>query len=539
MSPRPVTASPSPRLLRLLIFLAAAALTGPADILAQSRVADSDSGPASVAVEAKSARPAEEGDCSCEKFDGEERTNGVVWCGTSPSLGFRTLAERAAPILWFSPHEEALNNNHNLPQPINCADLGKPCLMQPNKPADPHDTAPATVYYHIHQVFQTTDLRRHAAYTADSLNLEHVESLKLRYYFYYCHDVGFGDHDHDLEHIELDVRIEKEREGGRYRARVTRVKGAAHGIDWYANRHKVTDETAFPVTILVERGKHASCPDADGDGVYEPGKDVNERVNDAWGVRDGLGERDRIRPTLPFYHRRQTDPRNKREGMIRLGIKDSRRLQCYAKSEKASPPAEPSLNYDLVEFPETCQQEAAKVECSRFAKGLPMACALKKRGIHEAPKRRKPYSKLDEFTLTFYGAEEYDHAWDGFPLSYRYDGGHGFSFILPVKRRELKWLGGGYVVPRVGVTGFGKNGRFFFDGLYTPSASRYLGSYVAAGFERTRDPETNIFQNKFAMEGGIKGRWKKYIPLAGFRIGFRTSSFKRPRIVIEAGGGTF
>ena len=36
--------------------------------------------------------------------------------------------------------------------------------------------------------------------------------------------------------------------------------------------------------------KHASCTDKNGDGVYTPGYDVKVRINDAWGVRDVLGQ---------------------------------------------------------------------------------------------------------------------------------------------------------------------------------------------------------------------------------------------------------
>lgn len=84
------------------------------------------------------------------------------------------------------------------------------------------------------------------------------------------------------------VRLERAA-GGCYQIRVPRVDGHAHGLDWYVNSLRVERDTVFPLTVLVEEGKHASAPDRNADGVYAPGYDVNIRVNDAWGLRDVLG----------------------------------------------------------------------------------------------------------------------------------------------------------------------------------------------------------------------------------------------------------
>ncbi len=69
---------------------------------------------------------------------------------------------------------------------------------------------------------------------------------------------------------------------------VTRAVGKAHGILWYDNTLSMDEYTKFPLHILVEEGKHASCTDKNADGYYTPGYDVNRRANDAWGVRDVL-----------------------------------------------------------------------------------------------------------------------------------------------------------------------------------------------------------------------------------------------------------
>ena len=53
---------------------------------------------------------------------------------------------------------------------------------------------------------------------------------------------------------------------------------------------KVRPDIKFPTTLFVEEGKHATAPDRNADGAFMRGYDVTERVNDAWGVRDSLGQ---------------------------------------------------------------------------------------------------------------------------------------------------------------------------------------------------------------------------------------------------------
>ena len=66
-----------------------------------------------------------------------------------------------------------------------------------------------------------------------------VESLVIRYYFYYPEDFGVGAHPHDLEVAEFTLFLEQT-EDGCYRLRLSRVVGFAHGIDWYYNQLNVT-----------------------------------------------------------------------------------------------------------------------------------------------------------------------------------------------------------------------------------------------------------------------------------------------------------
>lgn len=110
----------------------------------------------------------------------------------------------------------------------------------------------------------------------------------IRFFFYYAFDYGFGGHPNDLESVDAALAIEHG-EPGCWSVRLERVVGYAHGIDWYRNELEIAPDTKFPIAVLVEEGKHASCPDRNADGTYTPGYDVNRRVHDAWGVRDVLG----------------------------------------------------------------------------------------------------------------------------------------------------------------------------------------------------------------------------------------------------------
>ena len=61
-----------------------------------------------------------------------------------------------------------------------------------------------------------------------------------------------------------------------YALRIDRTIAKAHGFLWYDN-NLVTDKyTLFPMTILFEEGKHASCTDKNRDGVYAPDNAIYE-----------------------------------------------------------------------------------------------------------------------------------------------------------------------------------------------------------------------------------------------------------------------
>src|SRR5262249_30596762 len=153
-------------------------------------------------------------------------------------------------------------------------------------PCDPDQEAPSVVYYQLSSVIRrepgpnsaVDQLYRHLgdmqANRTNTLPLGDLRALELEYFFYYPWDVGLNGHQHDLEHAKVRVGITGVF-GGEYAANITDVIAAAHGVALYANWHHVSAFTQLPVTLFVEYGKHASAPDANGDGIYTPGIDVN------------------------------------------------------------------------------------------------------------------------------------------------------------------------------------------------------------------------------------------------------------------------
>ena len=509
-------------------------------------------------------------EANCESFDGGPRKNGVVWCGTEPTLPFRVLAERSAPILWFSPDEYFLAKDYKIPQPLPCD--ARHTLPKPSDSPCKHgdscgahlDDESAMVYYNVHRI-----VREHGsvgdpfgrvtpehgptggASEERILKLDKIEKLTLRYYFYYCVDCGFGGHGHDLENIELEILIEKEKSRARYRARVAEVVGAAHGVHWFNNRLKVTDDTVFPITILVEEGKHASAPDNDGGGTYEEGSDTNRRVRDAWGLRDKLSRR-KIIPLFSYYLRGHTNPDRPDHPHNRIGSRAQIELhpEVFAnyKVEVKRPDApqkelrQPEKTYELKELGSDCTAE--KVRKSGNSGEFDLAGALNRRRAGKDPLVATSSGKLSRLIQRTYSMEEDDllreNLWEQLlQFSYRWDQSHGFAATPPLPKFHVLKLG--YFVPRVHFTGFSNGSRRYgLDYLYTPSASRWWEMYVGGGIEWYRPGPGRPFKFGPAWEGGFKFRFpvKKWV-FAGVRVGVRTSPTKNFSLVAEPGGGLF
>lgn len=209
--------------------------------------------------------------CDCGSPYGVEEP-GIVYRDTrQPS--FDEIVHMLAPVLWFSPDEPLLLRGiRNIPS-------AHPC----DAPADG-----AVVYYQVPQVVLRGARKVIEPPQSDPEFYDKVSHMSLQYFFYYPRDMGMGGHAHDIEGAEFEVVLEREPDGCNV-VRLLLVKAAAHGQAWYANRLRPAPGMHHPVTLVVEEGKHASCTDRNSDGRFTPGYDINQFVNDGWGVRDVFG----------------------------------------------------------------------------------------------------------------------------------------------------------------------------------------------------------------------------------------------------------
>ena len=209
--------------------------------------------------------------CSCDSTASAEDP-GLVYRGAEPP-SFDRIVHMLAPVLWFSPDEPLLLAG-GVPIPS-----AHPC----DAPA-----AGAVVYHQLSEVVLRGEQPLREPPESDPDFFDKVVHLSLRFFFYYPRDIGSGGHMHDIEGAEYEVALEREPDGCAT-VRVMLVKAFAHGQPWYSNRLKPAPGTRYPITLLVEEGKHASCTDRNSDGRFTPGYDINQFVNDGWGVRDVFG----------------------------------------------------------------------------------------------------------------------------------------------------------------------------------------------------------------------------------------------------------
>ena len=461
-------------------------------------------------------QPAEPLNCSCPDTRSPDAEPGIVWVG-STGISLNDLASHLAPILWFSSDEPLL--------------LRKDQAIPHAHPCDPQQRSPV-VYFQATDIVLRGNDRVDQSPGEDPRFFEKVDHFVLRYFFYYDEDWGLRPHKHDLEVVNLYVHLERTREGC-YRVRVHRVQGLAHGVEWYSNILNVTTDTVFPPTILVEEGKHASCPDRNADGIYTPGYDVNLRVHDAWGLRDVVGSSVLLGSA---YSASMSKPR---QPQMRLFPPESRLQMCSVRNRRTEyNPATALGRYEL-------RPALAVPACSPPGpEPERLLSMMRTYDFGPASPARQYDSDLEKELLNPENVTRWVSAVNARLQSNRVGvivQGPGFDM------REF-WL-----VPRAYVD----RGTWFIDALVTPSASRWADWYVAGGFERLRRPlaqteDTNrqVIRG-FAAEIGMKfrvtvpGRYRWALlgyRFGGVRVGIRANGFTRveqPRLVIELGAGAF
>ena len=476
---------------------------------------------------------AEPGDC-CQIEEGYQ----IIWSGTDPIMSFKDLASYCGLILWFSPDEPNLERAHGVDIKI---PMAFPFENQENNPV---------VYYMVRTLLTRPDTVDPAIYRDNSnridttIDLRTLVGINLDYFFYYPTEEGLGAHKHDVEatFLKLYVHHCDKCTDDRYAIYIERTIAKAHGLDWYDNT-LVTDEyTEFPMTILVEEGKHASCTDKNHDGVYTPTFDVNRRINDAWGVRDimrsgGLysggfqawmakvrSGRDRVFPPLP---------------------EDSPLKQFFSEDGDY---AEGHAIYEVRPFPRPGDVDQEKEPT--------LIHFIDDKGDEDWPELQEANSL--NAVISWMDEEKFINS---FSLAYRFDGlnygsrahtgGISIMFPLLVVKNISDPIAGGWFVNRV----YFKDRRLrdvAWNIVYTPSASRWVDGYFAIGREWDKDEEGAIHAD-WMTETGLKFRLNmSHTPLKflgklgtsfwGVRLGVKNKglfNWKSMGYAVEVGAGVW
>jgi hypothetical protein len=483
---------------------------------------------------------------SCALAQCLEDTPGIIWKSSGSIISFHDVSAFAAPMLWFSPDERLLldkEGKKQLPQAF-------PFEAKGDRPV---------VYYKLRNVYTTNkDLSLLHPESLDTglklLDLSQVKAIDLDFYYYFEEETGPTGHDHDVESITLQLQVMEVTfcEQYSYAIVVKKATGRAHGNQWYYNAFEVDEQTVFPLSILIEEGKHASCTDKNADGTYTPTYDVTERINDAWGVRDiitsgrlvtgsfqswmakGRTEESIVFPPLPkgspHYENFQ------------------QRFGAYLKGSQ----------YELRPYPNyKKQKDDGKIvkELDRF---------MKEKRPHQWPHFSKVSGSGGANIKQWIKDEK---SYSSISLAYRWDDAHRMSFSFPlffVKNVEAPKTGG-WLYNKLYIGDLNTvidDNSIVFDKLlghqitYSSSASRWMDSYIGLGYEvfdKESDPSKTIYKFSFVSEAGIKlrlnisntpFRFLRYLgtDFWGLRMGWKNvgfGSFENSGFVIELGAGVF
>jgi len=455
------------------------------------------------------------------------KQTGLVWQGPRRYLTFKEIASYCAPILWFSPDEPLL---HGTSGPDIRQPMAFPFEAQPDSPVG---------YYRIRTVIEDlrgpddnsltdTDLERRDT----MVDLKNVSGIDVDFFFFYPFEIGFGAHQYDVESVEMKLVVAsapKYPELG-YWIVVQKVIGKAHGILWYDNTLKVDRYAHFPMHILVEEGKHASCTDKNGDGQYSPGYDVNVRVNDAWGVRDVMRSGSLYTAAFQAWMAKNRTP----QFMVFPPLPEDSHLREPYTIDGIYAPF--NAVYEVRPFPRLEPAMAYDPHLERFVdKGYP----------------DWPQIVTDSDLHKFGRWIEEESFIKSLSISYRYDGLSGVSFVFPlliVKNVEDP-VGGGWIMNRVYLKDYQLR-DVSWNLLYTSSASRWIDGYFAAGVEWDSDGTSTT--THFMTETGIKLRFNigasplKFLSTLtdfwGIRMGIKNFGFApwtQIGYAIEIGAGSF
>lgn len=521
------------------------------------------------------------------------RRPGTIWCDAGAAdVSLEYLAIHTAPILWFSPDEPLFER-----QPTT-TDPGRPIprelAFQIGKDGRATGSASSrVVYWQVDGVLMRAgnraEIEERLTSASASLPVASLRMLKLSFFFYYDNDSGMNPHYHDLEGVEFQLATEgpyvaPDGESWR-RVYIDRVTGLGHGSGLVSNllqiqpffRQKLgAPDVKLPVTILVEEGKHASCPDRNGDGIYTPGYDVNVRVPDAWGLRDVFGSKVIASKYQPWMSK----TRNPRD---RFALRPSfftpadpfSPVDCYRTAHNLEYPKEhgyelrpvprcrdcATLSSDRAFCEEMCPGGSPKDLRVAMARGeLPgVPCKADRRDAKKCkelnmPRRVGKAFHDPEVTVSDrrllgldVGKMRYKYGGD-WPLqslqqslaaSARFEArsfGFGASYYLPV---GLPFFAGWPAV-RAGLLYEEGAWHKRVDLGYTPSIGRMADLYVAAGYDWGRQApieRSSAADRGVAVEGGLQLRFREIGLRGGLRGSVARGHIDRVRFVAELGYG--
>ncbi len=454
------------------------------------------------------------------------------WSGRDSVMSLQKLASYCAPIFWFSADEPELNNK-----------TGKNIRIPTSFPFDTPADSPVVYYQFKNFVARGDD--QVSPYVKDTSTgaekkvlLSRVSAFEIFYSHFYLNEAGLGGHQYDTEQAQFRVYVNRNKAdtGITYQLIVLEATGKAHALAWYDNIWTVdplAKEIKLPMHIHVEEGKHASCPDINGDGYYTPGYDVNLRTNDAWGVRDVIRTGTLFASEYHTYYSKVRLPEYK---VMPPLPDDSPLRQRYMRDSIYSPD---NAVYALREFPNpklAGRDEHLKHDMKSYYLD------------------KKPQMVSEGSIDNWFEDEMYIRS---FAFAFRAGKNeYGISIAFPlllVKNVEAPLIGG-WIVNRIYFQDkFLRD--FGYTLLYTPSASRFMDPYLSAGFEI--DEEVNSEGKKTTewkpvMESGLKFRANvSYSPLKflrfispfwGFRIGIKNTGFpliKNLNYIFEFGAGVW
>lgn len=447
----------------------------------------------------------------------------TFYSGLNSKLSIQKLASLCGPAFWFSPDEPELGRNYDedssfisIPEPYPCNDTN----IKYRKPV---------VYYQVNNIEyleNDNDAVLNKRDTSAVIDLNKIESFTIYYTHYYRYEIGVGKHPHDNEQVKLflNVKIDSSQlNKKRYKVTFEKVIAYAHDQFWYDNMFELDKEDninmKIPLHILVEEGKHASCPDINADGYYSPGYDVNVRTSDAWGIRDVI-RTDKL--YTAYYQSWMTKVRSPKQIIFPPLPKESPYLDSsYPSYELRLIPAKKDIN--------KCNDRVLASDFKNYIK-----------------------EDRDYYSSEFWREFKYSYA-----FSYRYDQKSFFTITFPlllIKNIE-PYILEGWLVHRLSFYQWPFRWPFYnayipniqYSLLYTPSASRFLDPYISGGLEYAEKVKPG-----YVFETGLKFRFNTRCPILqywgkdflGIRLGIKYKVSKNAVInslnmIFEIGLGPF